>query len=120
MPLVRIDVVGTKSDEYKRALMAAARRSIVEGLAAEDRRVTVRVVEAPPGNVDLPSCRTERMTVFDILLYEGRTPEMKAATAASLRAALAIDPGIEPSEVALFFHDATTCDLDVLPGQADL
>jgi phenylpyruvate tautomerase PptA (4-oxalocrotonate tautomerase family) len=89
-------------------------------LAAEDRRVTVRVMEVAPANVDLPSCRTERMTVVDVLLYEGRTPEMKAATAAALRAALAADPGIEPSEVAVFFHDATPYDLDVLPGQADL
>jgi phenylpyruvate tautomerase PptA (4-oxalocrotonate tautomerase family) len=120
MPLVRIDVIGTKGDEYKRALMAAARRAIVEGMAAEDGRVSIRVVEADPANVDLPSCRTERMTVVDVLLYEGRTPEMKAATAAALRAALAADPGIEPSEVTLFFHDATPCDLDVLPGQAGL
>jgi phenylpyruvate tautomerase PptA (4-oxalocrotonate tautomerase family) len=120
MPLVRIDVIGTKSDDYKRALMSAARRCIVEGMAAEDRRVTVRVTEAPAANVDLPACRDDSMTVLDILLYEGRSPEMKAATAAALRDALAVDPGIEPSEVTVFFHDATPVDLDVLPGQADL
>jgi phenylpyruvate tautomerase PptA (4-oxalocrotonate tautomerase family) len=118
MPLVRIDVIAPKSPEYKRALMAAARRAIVEGLAAEDRRVIVRVVETAPEDADLPSCRTERFTAVDILLYEGRTPEMKAAAARMLRDALEVDPGIEPSEVALFFHDATPFDLDVLPGQA--
>jgi|BarGraIncu00421A_1022006.scaffolds.fasta_scaffold02077_5 phenylpyruvate tautomerase PptA (4-oxalocrotonate tautomerase family) len=120
MPLVRIDVIAPKTDDHKRALLAATRRAIVEGLAAEDRRVVVRVVDTARGDMDLPSCRTERFTVVDILLYEGRSPEMKAATATALRAALEVDPGIEPSEVAVFFHDATTSDLDVLPGQADL
>jgi len=120
MPLVRIDVIAPKSPEYKRALMAATRRAVVEGLAAPDPRVTVRITETDPGNVDLPSCRTDRMTVVDVLLYEGRTDEMKTATASALRDALALDPGIEPCEVAVFFHDATTVDLDVLPGQAGL
>jgi phenylpyruvate tautomerase PptA (4-oxalocrotonate tautomerase family) len=120
MPLVRIDVLAPKSPAYKRALMDAARHAIVEGLEAEDRRVVVRVVETAPEDASLPSCRTERFTSVDILLYGGRTPEMKAAAARVLRDALAADPGIEPSEVALFFHDATPFDLDVLPGQADL
>jgi len=120
MPLVRIDVIAPKSPEYKRALMAAARHAIVDGLAAPDSRVTVRVAETAADDVDLPSCRTDRMTVIDVLLYAGRTDEMKTATAAALRDALALDPGIEPCEVAVFFHDATPVDLDVLPGQAGL
>ena len=120
MPLVRIDVIAPKSADYKRALMAATRNAIVEALAAEDRRVIVRVNETAPEDADLPSCRSERLTVVDILLYEGRTPEMKSLMAATLRHSLATDPGIEPSEVAIFFHDATPFDLDVLPGQADL
>jgi phenylpyruvate tautomerase PptA (4-oxalocrotonate tautomerase family) len=118
VPLVRIDVTGPKSREYKDALMSATRRAIVDELQAEDSRVIVRIVETPADDVDVPSCRTERMTVVDVLLYEGRTPEMKTLLSASLRAALAIDPGIEPSEVAVFFHDATRIDLDVLPGQS--
>ncbi len=120
MPLVRIDVIGQRSAAYKQALMGAVRRAIVEDLAAEDRRVIVRIAETRAEDVDLPACRTENMTVVDILLYDGRTPEMKAAMTASLRTALAVDPGIEPSEVAVFFHDATPSDLDVLPGRADL
>jgi phenylpyruvate tautomerase PptA (4-oxalocrotonate tautomerase family) len=120
MPLVRIDVIGPKSRDHKRSLMAATRRAIIEDLAAEDRRIVIRVVETAAADADLHSCRTERFTVVDILLYEGRTAEMKAATSASLRAALALNPGIEPCEVAVFFHDATPVDLDVLPGEAGL
>lgn len=120
MPLVRIDVIAPKTPEYKRALMAAARRAIIEGMAADDSRVTVRVVETPAADVDLPSCRTERMTVVDVLLYSGRTDEMKASTVAALREALSREPGIEPCEVTVFFHDASPVDLDVLPGLAGL
>jgi phenylpyruvate tautomerase PptA (4-oxalocrotonate tautomerase family) len=118
MPLVRIDVVGPKTQAYKRALLAGARAAIVEEFGVADGRVTVRVVESAPLDVDLPPCRSERFTMLDVLMYAGRTPELKAAMAAALRDKYAADPGIEPSEVAVFFHDAAPEDLDVLPGQA--
>lgn len=119
MPIARIDIAGTKSLEYKRALAHAVRECIVTFLAADDSRVTVRVSETPPECVDFPPCRTDRYTVVDILLYEGRTEEMKRAFAAGLRAALAKDPGIEPSEVAIALHLMSRSDLDVLPGSAN-
>lgn len=120
MPVATVDIVGSKSRAYKDALAAAVRRSIVEFLAADDSRVTVRIIETPADCVDLPSCRTERYTVVGILLYEGRTEEMKRAFAEGLRAALAADPGIEPCEIAIALHSMSTSDLDVLPGQSGL
>ena len=118
MPLVRIDVTGPKSPAHKRSLMAAARAAIIGHLAVDDSRVMVRVVETPAEDVDMPPCRTSRLTFVDILLYEGRTPEMKAAMAAALRDSLAQDPGIEASEVVIHFQDSSKVDLDVIPGGA--
>jgi len=118
MPLLRIDITGPKSPAYKRALLTGARAAVTGAFGAPDGRVTVRVVETPASDVDMPSCRTERFTLVDVLAFEGRTPEIKAAMAAALREAYAADPGIEPSEVAVSFRDAVPHDLDVLPGEA--
>jgi phenylpyruvate tautomerase PptA (4-oxalocrotonate tautomerase family) len=118
VPVVRIDITGPKPAEYKRALLAAARRAITEGLSAPDERVTVRIVEVPSEDCDLPACRTPRFTLVDVLMYEGRSEEAKAATAAELRGLLEADPGIEGSEVSIAFHDMSPTDLDVLPGEA--
>lgn len=119
MPVVRIDITGPKPDSYKRALLSGARLAVTTALGVPDSRVTARVFDAVPECVDVPSCRTDRFTVVEVLLYEGRSPELKAALVAALRDVYAKSPGIEPSEVTVFIHDASPTDLDVLPGQAE-
>lgn len=118
MPIVRIDVVGPKRAAYKRALLAGVRSAVTSALGVGDERVTLRIIETEADDVDLPSCRTERFTVIEVAMYEGRTPEMKAAMVAAARDALAADPGIEPSEVQVAFREYARCDLDVPPGEA--
>ncbi|MDZ4168279.1 MAG: tautomerase family protein [Coriobacteriia bacterium] len=119
MPIVRIDITGPQTPEHVHAILRGTRASITSSLGVADGRIHLRVVETPASHVDAPACRTVRYTVIDIALYEGRTPELKAACVAAIRAALAADPGIEPSEVAVAFRDMSTLDLDVLPGEAD-
>lgn len=118
MPLLRIDITGPKPAEYVSALLRQSRAAVLESLGVPDDRVTVRVIETPASHVDVPNCRTERYTVVEVLMYEGRTPELKAALVSALRGKLAEEPGIEPSEVAVSLRDAATVDLDVLAGEA--
>lgn len=116
MPLVRIDVIAQKSPDYRRAVLRGVRGAITGAFGVDDGRVSLRLIETPADDVDLPSCRTERLTVIEVLMYEGRTPEMKRAMATAAREALAADPGIEPSEVQIAFHEFSKTDLDVPPG----
>lgn len=118
MPIVRIDITGPKSAEYKRALLSGARRAVVSCLGAGNERVTVRVVETPADCVDAPACRTDRFTVVEVLLYQGRDEDQKRGFAKALREEFATAPGIEECEVSVFVHDASPLDLDVLPGRA--
>lgn len=118
MPIVRIDVTGPKTPEYKAALLAGARTAVVDSLGVGDERVTVRVIETPAEWVSVPPCRTERFTVVEVLLYEGRTPELKRGLVRALRDAFAADPGVEECEVSVFVNEASPLDLDVLSGTA--
>jgi phenylpyruvate tautomerase PptA (4-oxalocrotonate tautomerase family) len=118
MPIVRIDVTGPKTVEWKRAVLDGVRAGVTEGLAVPDSRVTLRLVETADDCVDIPDCRTARYTLIDVLAYEGHPPEAKAALVAAVRRRLAADPGIEPSEVAISIRDASKTDLDVMPGEA--
>lgn len=119
MPIVRVDVSGPKTTSYKAAVLDGVRAGVTSGLAVPDARVTVRLVEIAPGESSLPSCRTERFTVVEIALYEGRTPELKNACVQAIRDNLADLPGIEPSEVAVLFNDKRVEDLNLPPGEAD-
>jgi len=118
MPLVRIDITGPKSEAYKQALLSGARAAVTSALGAPNDRVSVRVIETPAECVDVPGCRTERFTLVEVLMFEGRTPQLKSALVSALREAFAEDPGIEPSEVMVFTHDASSIDLDAPAGQA--
>ena len=116
MPFIRIDVTGPKAADYKRALLAGTRAAVTKSFGVADDRVTVRVLETPGADVDTAPGRTERMTMVDVLMFEGRSAEMKAAMTAALRDALANSPGIEPSEVVVNFREADAVDLDVFRG----
>lgn len=118
VPIVRIEFIGPREDVYVSALMRGVRQGIVTWLNAPDPRVAIRAIEVAEGHVDLPDCRTAGFTVVDVMLYEGRTAEAKAACSASIREALSLDPGIPASEVAIAYHDMTPDDLDVIPGEA--
>lgn len=120
MPFVRIDITGPKPEPYKRALLSGARLAVTSALGVPDSRVSVRLIETPAAHVDMPSCRTDRFTVVEVLMFEGRTPELKAALVSALRDIYAENPGIERSEVTVFMHDAAPGDLDTLPGEADV
>lgn len=116
MPFVRIDVTGPKSPEYKRALLTGTRGALTGVFGVPDSRVTVRVIETPAADIDTAPGRTERLTMVDVLMFEGRTAELKSEMTADLRERLAKDPGIEPSEVVVNFRDAGPIDLDVFAG----
>ena len=117
MPIVRIDITGPKDTEYCSAVLSGVRSAISE-LGAPDDRVTVRLIQIPAEQVDVPACRTDRFTIVDVMLYPGRTPEMKAACVAALRENLSAAPGIPACEISVAFHDMDPADLDVLPGEA--
>ncbi|TLM99440.1 MAG: tautomerase family protein [Actinobacteria bacterium] len=117
VPIVRVDIVGPKDAEYVSAVLAAVRGGVVSGIGAPDDRVTVRVIETPASHVDLPSCRSDRYTVVEIALFEGRTPELKAAAMDAVRANLASALAIPGSEVAVVFNDCAPCDLSAPAGE---
>lgn len=118
VPLVRIDVTGPQTLDHVRAVLRGTREAITETLGVPDDRVHLRLIETPAAHIDAPPCRTSHFTLVDIILYEGRTPELKAACISAIRRKLGDDPGIPASEIAVAFRDMSTTDLDVLPGQA--
>lgn len=118
MPLVRIDITGPKPAAYKRALLDGCRTAVVESLGVPDERVTIRIIETPAEDVSVPSCRTDRFTLVDVLMYEGRGEELKRAMYDAIRARFAEDPGIEPSEVNIAVRDVPRSDLDAPAGEA--
>lgn len=118
MPIVRIDITGPKPPAWKKALLDGACAAVVESLGVPRDRVTVRVIETPDDCVDVPDCRTDRFTIIEVIMYEGRSDEMKKAMVDALRERLAADPGIEPSEISVLIRDPSKIDLDVLAGEA--
>jgi phenylpyruvate tautomerase PptA (4-oxalocrotonate tautomerase family) len=119
MPIVRIDITGPKSPEWKRGVLRSTREAVTGSLGVPDEGVTLRLNETSDDCVDTPDCRTERYTIVEVIMYEGRSDETKHAMVGAIRSALSADPGIEPSEVGVIIRDPSKVDLDVLPGAAE-
>jgi phenylpyruvate tautomerase PptA (4-oxalocrotonate tautomerase family) len=118
MPIIRIDITGPKTPEWKRALLAGTRAAVSESLGVPDARITARVTETPDDCVDVPDCRTDRFTIVEVIMYEGRTDAMKHELVAAIRSRWAASPGVESSEVTVIIRDPSRVDLDVPPGDA--
>jgi len=119
VPIARVDVAGPKAASYKAAVLRGVREGVTSGLGVPDARVTVQLVEIAPGEWSMPASRTERFTVVEITLFEGRTREIKRSCIDAIRHNLSADPGIDSSEIAVIFNEKNDDDLNVVPGKAD-
>lgn len=113
MPLVRVDVTGPKAPEWKSAVLRAARAGLVNGAGAPDEHVSVRIIEAPEGNVDIPDERADGFIYIEIAWFAGRTAEQKLAVVSTIRESLARDPRLNPADVNIGFIDFPRTDLHV-------
>ncbi len=116
MPLVNVDIVGPRTADYVEGLLTAAREAVIEALSVDDDTIIVRVNEAPRSHVGLPPCRTDSFTQVQVVMYDGRSDELKASLIDALRTRFGQAAGLRPSDVAVHLCEAPRTELDVLPG----
>lgn len=120
VPHIRVEVAGPKDARHKAAVLQGVRAGVVEGLGVPNSRVTVRLVEIAPEEISLPACRSANFTIVEVTLFEGRTPQIKHACADAIRTELAIDPGVDATDVFIVFNDKSTDDLNITLDEADV
>jgi len=77
MPVTLVSTIKGRTSAEKRALMEAVQRAIVTCLKLPPHDRYLRLCEHGPEEWLLPEGKSERFTLIEIALFEGRTPETK-------------------------------------------
>jgi len=105
MPIVRIDIQAGKSTAYKRSILHGVRAALTTALGVADDRVTQRIIEAAPEDIDATEVRSDRLTVIEIAMLPGRDKDMKLALYEQIVKKLGFEPGIAEHDIVVIVND---------------
>lgn len=104
MPIVRIDIIEGKSEEYKAMLLDTVNQAMQKhiGLQQGDRRQIIN--EHKPENFEHGG-RSESYTVIEIMLIKGRSFETKKMFYRELVDTLSQKLNIKPNDITIFLNE---------------
>ncbi len=105
MPLVRIEIIKGKTGEYKKALLDGVHNALVTVLGVEDWDRFQRLYELDDADFERPEGKSDRFTIIEITMFQGRTKEQKARLYREVTEKLQSDPGIAPKDVFIVLHE---------------
>ncbi len=78
MPLVRIEVVKGKTVEYKKQMMEGVHVALMNAIQIEDWDRFQRLYEIEDEFFERSEGKTDKFTMIEITMFQGRTKEQKA------------------------------------------
>jgi phenylpyruvate tautomerase PptA (4-oxalocrotonate tautomerase family) len=105
LPVVRIDIQEGKSTVYKRALLNGVRSAVVSVLDIPAERLMQRIVETAAENVDASDIRSDRLTIVEVAMVEGRGTELKERLYQEISRELRLAPGIDTHDLVVIIND---------------
>jgi len=111
MPLITLTVRKPKTADFKTAVLNAVHAALVaSGVPQKDRFHRVLELDADDFRYDdtypdLPSPRSEKFVVIEILLSVGRSVKVKRKILADIMAGVALAPGLDPEHVMVVFKE---------------
>lgn len=78
MPLVRIEILKGKDMEYKKSIMEAVHTALVNAIQIEDGDRFQRLYEIEDDLFERSESKTDKFTMIEITMFQGRTKEQKA------------------------------------------
>ena len=105
MPLIRVDIVKGKSPEYKKILLDCIHEGMMETLGIEDWDRFQRIIEIDKENFEIPSGKTEKFTIIEITMFQGRSKEQKRALIEIITKKLGERLEIIPTDVFIIINE---------------
>ena len=106
MPLVKIEILKGNSKEYKMAILDAVHESLVESIKIPDHDRSQRIYEIEKENFEFPPDKTEKATIIEISLFEGRSLDAKRDLYQNIVTKLSKKPGIDPNDVMIVLYES--------------
>ncbi|MGZ7209199.1 MAG: tautomerase family protein [Methanobacterium sp.] len=105
-PLVKIEILKGKSEEYKKALLDGIHDALVESIKIPDNDRFQRLYELEEDNFEYPDTKTDNVTIIEIVMFQGRSIDSKKALYESIICKLDLDPGIDGEDITIVLHES--------------
>ena len=105
MPLVRIEIIKDKSQEYKTTLLQAIHDGLVSALSIPDDDRNQRLYELDESCFERSPGKTKQFTLIELTLFPGRSAEMKKFTISEITRLLGERLQIVPPDVFIIINE---------------
>ena len=105
MPLVRVDLIKGKTNEYKKAVLNCIHEGLMESIGIEDWDRFQRIVEIPGEVFETAPDKTDDFMIIELTLFPGRTKEQKGHAIKAITSRLVDSLGIAPTDVFIVINE---------------
>ena len=105
MPLVRVDIIKGKTEEYKAKLLNCIHEGLVESIGIESWDRFQRVVEIDKQDFETSPEKTDDFMIIEITMFKGRTKEQKKALIQKVTSNLVNELNIKATDVFIVISE---------------
>jgi phenylpyruvate tautomerase PptA (4-oxalocrotonate tautomerase family) len=105
MPLVKIEIIEGKTNDYKNAVLVGVHHALVNSLGIPDNDRFGRLYELPYNNFEYPPDRTMNVTIIEITMFKGRSLKAKRDLYQSIVNILGKNPGIDGQDIMIILNE---------------
>ena len=105
MPLVRIEIIKGKNSDYKKMMMDAIHTALVNAIQIEDWDRFQRLFEIDNELFERSESKTDKFTIVEITMFQGRTKEQKAKIYEEITKELYERLGIQPTDIFIVINE---------------
>ncbi len=116
MPISRIDVIKSRSNDEAQAIINALHTAQVEVLKVPAHDRQIRYIEHKPEHFAIPPGKTDNYTLIELCIFPGRSRETKKALYQAIVSNLG-KLGVEPSDIFIVLHEPPLDNWGIRGGQ---
>ncbi len=105
MPVVRITMRAGNSPEYRKAVLDGVHKGLVDAFKIPERDRIQTLHELAQDHFEIPSSKTDRLTIVEVTAFKGRSMEAKKQLYQTVTANLGKDPGIAGDDIIIILHE---------------
>jgi phenylpyruvate tautomerase PptA (4-oxalocrotonate tautomerase family) len=105
MPLVKVEIIEGKSQEYKNAILNGIHAALVTAfqIPVDDRNQ--RLLDLPTANFEKRTTKSSNFTVIEIIAFKGRSYEAKKRLYSEVVKNLSLSPGIDSNDILIVLNE---------------
>jgi phenylpyruvate tautomerase PptA (4-oxalocrotonate tautomerase family) len=105
MPLVKVEILKGKTQEYKNAIFDGIHSALVEAFKIPDDDRIQRLYELEKDCFETSTTKTENITLIELTVFKGRSYEAKKNLYSAIVRNLAESPGIDGKDILIVINE---------------